>query len=285
MNPRILVLLYSKYSTNCQKLIETIQVNRIQIPNLQSLCIDNKKIRKRILENKQFDVSVVPCILSVFENGTVEKYEGDYSFQFVEQFIVRQQPPSQSNLNLSKNQPLPFREEPENIVDDRYTKPKELEREPERKKLNRNKNYGPTTTINDFQFEEDDQEMKLSSSTNNLFRNGNRNETEDEPETEAGNMNLNPSEEFQKSDRNTTKPNPKRIRNNDMSYNENDEFFSDEQPETRIPTINVKKDTKTSGLQDPHGTSKKASDLQKERDMMDETILPNKQRPIGMRAK
>ncbi len=34
----------------------------------------------------------MPCILSVFDNGTIEKYEGDSLFQFIGQFIPKPEP-------------------------------------------------------------------------------------------------------------------------------------------------------------------------------------------------
>ena len=236
MIPKLFVLLYSKYSMNCQKFIETIQENKINIPGLHSVCIDNKKIRNRIKEEKTINITVVPCILSVFDNGTIEKYEGDSLFQFIGQFIPKPEP-----------EPIPRFENPKPKVNQsEQINPVEVER----KKINRNKNYIPATNINELQFEEEEKQ-------------------EDEIQT--------PQAQFQKLDRNVTKPNPKRIRNNDMSYDENESFFSDDQPNSRKSNIEMKKDSKGTGLQDPHGTSKKASDLQKEREMMDESIHPKKQ--------
>lgn len=238
----MIVLLYSKYSTNCQRLIERIQSNRVQIPNLQTLCIDNKNIRKRIQAEKVIGISVVPCILSVFENGTVEKYEGDHSFQFVEQFI-----PKPEITPVFEQQPKQVVEEESNLMSERFID----SRQESKKKLNRNKNYAPPTTT-DIEF--DDEEPRPG---------------------------MNPSEQFQRSDRNITKPQPRQLRNNDMSVEENEDFFSDDQPETRRPAIPVKKDGRKDGLQDPHGTTKKAADLQKERDMMDEGTKQN--RPMNRR--
>lgn len=263
MIPKLFVLLYSKYSPNCQKLIGTIQENKIVIPGMHSVCIDNKKIRKRIMDEKTLNVTVVPCILSVFDNGTVEKYEGDSLYQFVGQFV----PPKPERFEQHQMQQPPRFEnkqefQPENNLNNQETSSREIE--PERKKINRNKNYTPATNVNNLKFEEDEpvieSEPNQSDQSNNL-----KNE-------------MHPSSQFQKLDRNITKPNPKRIRNNDMSYDENESFFSDDQPETRKSSIQMKKDNGGTGLQDPHGTSQKASDLQREREMMDETINPKRGR-------
>ena len=55
MEPQFSVLLYSKYSPLSKKILDIIQsspVNLEQVVSLQTLCIDNEKVRKRIYQNK-----------------------------------------------------------------------------------------------------------------------------------------------------------------------------------------------------------------------------------------
>ncbi len=68
---------------------------------LQSVCLDNESIRKRILENKQFNITVVPVILSVYANGNVETYEGPNAFNWIQSIIAKFSPPP------PPTQPLP----------------------------------------------------------------------------------------------------------------------------------------------------------------------------------
>lgn len=95
MDPQYSVLLFSKYSQNCNKLFSIMTNSGVNFSPLQSLCIDNENIRKRILDNKQFNITVVPSILCVFSNGNVETYEGLNAFNWVQSIIAKFAPPPQ----------------------------------------------------------------------------------------------------------------------------------------------------------------------------------------------
>ena len=95
MIPGLSVFLYSKYSPKCKELVNFISG---KIETLQYLCVDNKNIRKKVLNDKKFNVNNVPCILIFFDNGTVEKYEGVNAFKWCEQ-IVQQNEPQKSFID------------------------------------------------------------------------------------------------------------------------------------------------------------------------------------------
>ena len=44
---------------------------------IESVCIDNETVRKRLVNDKKIGISVVPTILALYQNGVIEKYEGD----------------------------------------------------------------------------------------------------------------------------------------------------------------------------------------------------------------
>jgi len=98
MDPQYSVLLFSKYSQNCNKLFSIMTNSGVNFSPLQSLCIDNENIRKRILDNKQFNITVVPSILCVFSNGNVETYEGLNAFNWVQSIIAKFAPPPSQQL-------------------------------------------------------------------------------------------------------------------------------------------------------------------------------------------
>jgi hypothetical protein len=79
---------------------------------LQSLCIDNENIRKRILDNKQFNITVVPSILSVYSNGNVETYEGLNAFNWVQAIIAKFTPPPPQQLPPQLPPPPPVQHLP-----------------------------------------------------------------------------------------------------------------------------------------------------------------------------
>ena len=74
------VLFWSKYSKHCKKLIDLMNQNNA---NIQTCCIDNKDIRKRLEIDKRIKITVVPTILSIYENGIIEKYEGEKAFDLL----------------------------------------------------------------------------------------------------------------------------------------------------------------------------------------------------------
>ena len=72
------VLLYSNYSQSSQKLLSTLQscpVNFAEITGINSICIDNEKIRKQIYLCKHINISIVPVLLLIYPNSSVEKYD------------------------------------------------------------------------------------------------------------------------------------------------------------------------------------------------------------------
>lgn len=60
---------------------------------LNTVCIDNQDVRKRLLKNGKIEISVVPCILIVYRSGGVEKYEGDAAFQWIDEAVSKYSPP------------------------------------------------------------------------------------------------------------------------------------------------------------------------------------------------
>ena len=84
-----IIILYSKYSQNCKKLLSMARNTITELENveLSNICIDNKDIRKKILKSKTLIVKMVPCILVLYPDGGVEKYEGGTAFRWVEEII------------------------------------------------------------------------------------------------------------------------------------------------------------------------------------------------------
>lgn len=98
MDPQLSVLLYSKYSPMSKKLTAFMQGSQVDFTravSLQTLCIDNKQIRERIQKNEQLDITSVPCILVIFPDGGIEKYDGAHAFEWIEQIITKFTPPPQ----------------------------------------------------------------------------------------------------------------------------------------------------------------------------------------------
>ena len=97
MNNHTNVLIYSKFSQACRKLVEMIESIPSFKENANMLCIDNKDARNRILQSDKLKITEVPCILRIYQdNGYVEIFEGEKSFKLLEEYILQEkqnQPP------------------------------------------------------------------------------------------------------------------------------------------------------------------------------------------------
>ena len=129
------VLLYSNYSPLSQQLLTALKSCPIDLAEIKmdSLCVDNEKIRKKILSAKNINISVVPSILVIFTNGIMKKHEGKSVFEWLEKMVASRlppppppplppppQPPSQSSeqedtsVQKSAHVPLPPKEKRQN---------------------------------------------------------------------------------------------------------------------------------------------------------------------------
>ena len=91
MNTEYFVLLFSKYSNTCKKLMDTINNGDLNL-NFNYLCIDNKDIRNKIVTSSEIDIKNVPCLLVINEqSGSIDKYEGQDSFIWVNDIIQQRQ--------------------------------------------------------------------------------------------------------------------------------------------------------------------------------------------------
>lgn len=90
------ILLYSKYSAQCKRLIDKVSscgIDLARLLNLQTVCIDNEQIRKQILSDKKLNITMVPSIIVVYNDGFVETYEGAKAMNWLDDNIARYAPP------------------------------------------------------------------------------------------------------------------------------------------------------------------------------------------------
>ena len=90
MELNLCILLYSKYSSNSKKLIDYISNSGVDLPNLlnlQTICVDNEEIRKKIINATHIGIKSVPCLLLTYKDGGLEKYEGLKVFNWFEEVL------------------------------------------------------------------------------------------------------------------------------------------------------------------------------------------------------
>lgn len=180
MSIKFSVLLYSKYSKFSTEIVS--QVNQYQNVflenfNMKLLCIDNELVRKRIISSKKINISFVPSILVIYEDGGVEKYENNDAFVWVNEVIQRvltitkqQQAIEQENIAQEENSEIDEEEEeeikPKKVVQKtQKQKQKQIQQKTPLKKKNVPKNK---TSIEDLE-DLDDLEQDEYDEENNQF--------------------------------------------------------------------------------------------------------------------
>lgn len=265
MEPQYSVILYSKYSANCKRLFDLITANSLDVDaiRIQSLCIDNDKIRKRIRENRQIDITSVPCILCIFPNGGVEKYDGAHAFAWMDNIVAKFAPPPPPPPPAHRQQPPPPPPTPSQDEEE-----EEGEEEIPVPKKKGNQKSRPKSVPRD--------EVIVPSRMRPV--------RQDPPETQGTSIDSIPFEDD--SDRHKPVRPPRRIRqDDDGSYLEDENLFSGEPVDNREQVRGVRStaaERKTGG--DSTGVRAKMEALARERDAMDREMASPSQRPVGGRS-
>lgn len=160
MDIKFSILLYSKYSKYSKEFISILEqssTNIVETFNIKLLCIDNENIRKKILNSKQIDIQTVPCLLIIYQDGGVEKYEDLKAFQWLENIIQQlSHVVSQNPVSSQEIQKSPTYEE--QIVEEKVEENDNSQPPPQKKnkKVIKKKPNQTTTPIEDLDSEEEE---------------------------------------------------------------------------------------------------------------------------------
>jgi hypothetical protein len=231
MEPQFAVILYSKYSTSSDKLlnyINSFENNIIKLLSLQPLCIDNKKLREQIMKDKNIEIETVPCILVILPDGGVEKYDNSFAFNWIQENINKYlphpppppppPPPKPSPIEIEQQK---FNEIKKNKEKEQRRQEKQKEREREKNKQKYEQKYISKTKSDNYTAIED-----LASEEEEEYK-------EEEEEEDLG------------SDRYRTRIPIKMIRKNEGEYEQDDDIFNEEDKmdmrEANIMSVRSKK--------------------------------------------
>jgi hypothetical protein len=255
MESKLSVLLYSKYSSLSTTLMNSIEKSGINFTNqfsLQSLCIDNEKVRSRIINDTQLDVSTVPCLLIVFPDGGIEKYDGARVFEWFDG-VIRQFSPPPPPPQIHVSQPIQSDHEKQLI---------QQEHEQKEKLKNRKK----ISDENRRQYNQKYQEHNVPSTKRP------RNISNESSKIDSGVTNIEdleelpPDEDEQSSgDRYRSRKPVAHIRTNEGNYEENDELFRGSPPDPRRSVRNAVK-VNDSSSKKSLGIMEKAKEMAKGRE-------------------
>lgn len=303
MEPQYSVLLFSKYSQNCNKLFSIMTNSGVNFSPLQSLCIDNENIRKRILENKQFNITVVPSILSVFSNGNVETYEGLNAFNWVQAIIAKfapppppQQlppPPPQQLPPIQHLPPPPPRRMPRRVVEEEEEDYEvDVNKMRTRSSGNDPKGLGddpddlPVLSQKEISALQRSIEDRGESKTTRTGETKVKTRPKMEPRDEPVRRGVSPLSEIpfndepedaeddsdRDDDRHRTMRKPPRIRHDEGNYEEDDTLFSDEIVENRKEPKNTVKQKAQKSTKEVNNIKSKADALALDREMSEKEI-------------
>lgn len=115
MDPEYLVVLYSKYSPQCQKILEIYDSDTMDY--IKMVCVDNSKFRERLSISKSLQVKTVPCVLLMYPGNRIEKFEGSNVTEWLIQQISQNLPTTESRRtelpedNMAVQPPQPQRQQ------------------------------------------------------------------------------------------------------------------------------------------------------------------------------
>lgn len=266
MNPLYSVFIYSKYSANCKKLLDLITSSGVDFETTVRLTVlncDNKKARERITRNKNIEVTIVPCILVVYGGGSVEKYDGTYAFNWVENIIQKYAPPPP---------PKPMYI-PEQVVEPLDLPPQQQPVQPSDFKGGYSTNpsnipssmpIGVTASAEDQIQQRYNEDAKYQ-----------KEQKEDVPPNmkpiNSKNVTL-LEDDIPDIDRHRTVQPPKRLRQDVNSYIEDEDLFSGEQPDYRKEPANAVRPTHSPTATDPRGTMARVKEMEREREQMESNM-------------
>jgi hypothetical protein len=100
----IVVVYYSRYSKDSLDFLKEVE----QLTEVRKLCVDNAKIREKILlEKENYDIRVVPSVLIFHSNGFLEKQNGHVCFEWLKSITPEENVEPVPIANLEDNPVLP----------------------------------------------------------------------------------------------------------------------------------------------------------------------------------
>lgn len=94
--PTLLIVLYSKYSPQCQRILNVY--NSSLTEKIKMVSIDNREYRK--LVSTKLNVKTVPCVLMVFDDKKIEKFEGLEVSDWIINTIAKLSPQTNQHTTL-----------------------------------------------------------------------------------------------------------------------------------------------------------------------------------------
>jgi hypothetical protein len=108
----IVIFLYSKYVPQVKPYLEIIN----NLEYIQTLCVDNEKVRSVILQSSLLNIKKVPCFIVINQNKEVFQYTDIATF--LQKLIKANEPPQEKRQEKIEKSPIQSVIELENIKDE-----------------------------------------------------------------------------------------------------------------------------------------------------------------------
>ena len=238
-------------------LIQQSGIDIISLANLQVLCVDNEKVRQRIMNHPKYKIVCVPCVLIFLPNGIVEKYDGEGVFNWLQGVIdihTYVPPPPQELPTQQRQMP------PEEFYADQYESNESDEEEdnqppqPTPKRLKKPSKKGKKS---DKRYKEPEQ--KAATSLDDLF-----DETTGEPMADSNSE----DETIRRQSQAVRRRAP--VRSDRGNYEYDDDIFGENpQPDNRQVNNRAVRENAQDRDTKQNNIMSAAMDMQKERDKID----------------
>jgi len=86
------ILFYSNFSPSSKNFLNLLNKYHLRT-HIDLVCIDHKKFRERLSKSKVLKINKVPCVIKLYQGGTVEKYDDKAVFDWLDVLINRVTPP------------------------------------------------------------------------------------------------------------------------------------------------------------------------------------------------
>jgi hypothetical protein len=114
MERKLCVLFYSKYSPASKRLLDGMNSCGIDLERalgLTMVSVDNSEIRQQIQESNNIEIDRVPCLLNVFTDGGVEKFDDEQLLEWmnlqIQALQPRRHPPTSVPIQIEEPVPAP----------------------------------------------------------------------------------------------------------------------------------------------------------------------------------
>ena len=167
------VLLYSKFSNESNKLMKQLSNTPDLLASLTTLCIDNKKVRDKIINDEKVKVTGLPCLIRLNdETGNFDIFEGSNAFDFFTK--LQQQIKHENELKLEHERELKLEREREHEHELKLERERELKLERERElklELERKKNQQfKSSNVNIIQEAKRQEQLRQQDQTKDVTR-------------------------------------------------------------------------------------------------------------------